>query len=171
MNRPWISASRNLFLRTTARQCSLTRARLTVQFRRNLTQSVVRPISFKGIFRSSNEEKRQVLLEQDNLFHVLSKSPLPEMRDRASMIKKYGTCPVCESEGHKNKPTYDCPDCGYPTHCCEEHHHQGREAHKEVCSVLRQVNEDDHDLRSGRSMKEFEFPSKKTKGFVETIVH
>ncbi|KAG1319429.1 hypothetical protein G6F62_011844 [Rhizopus arrhizus] len=83
------------------------------------------------------------------------------------MIKKYGTCPVCESEGHKNKPTYDCPDCGYPTHCCEEHHHQGREAHKEVCSVLRQVNEDDHDLRSGRSMKEFEFPS--AQGFDEAV--
>jgi hypothetical protein len=34
------------------------------------------------------------------------------------------------------------------------------EHHKHVCGVLREVNEDEHDLRSGRRMKEFEFPGK-----------
>lgn len=32
------------------------------------------------------------------------------------------------------------------------------EAHLEICDTLRQVNEDDHDLRSGRAYKEFEYP-------------
>jgi len=32
------------------------------------------------------------------------------------------------------------------------------EHHKHVCGVLREVNEDEHDLRSGRRLKEFEFP-------------
>jgi splicing suppressor protein 51 len=32
------------------------------------------------------------------------------------------------------------------------------EAHLEVCDILRQSNEDDHDLRSGRYFHEFKFP-------------
>lgn len=94
---------------------------------------------------------------------MLSKSPIAELKDRAAIINKYGVCPVCdthETPEHKKQPVYECPDCGYPTHCSEEHYHQGHEAHKEICHILREQNEDDHDLRSGRSMVEFEFPSK-----------
>lgn len=36
-----------------------------------------------------------------------------------------------------------------------------KEHHKHVCGTLREVNEDEHDLRSGRRMKEFEFPGNK----------
>ena len=32
------------------------------------------------------------------------------------------------------------------------------EAHLEVCETIRQINEDDHDLRSGRFFREFEYP-------------
>lgn len=32
------------------------------------------------------------------------------------------------------------------------------ESHMEICDTLRQVNEDDHDLRSGRFFPEFEYP-------------
>lgn len=32
------------------------------------------------------------------------------------------------------------------------------EAHLEVCETLRQINEDDHDLRSGRMFPEFDYP-------------
>ncbi|OBZ84771.1 Protein MSS51, mitochondrial [Choanephora cucurbitarum] len=137
---------------------------------RQLTQSIVRPISFKGLFGGNNGAKQtqNQLLDQDNLFHVLSQSPLPEMRDRAAIINKYGVCPVCDEQGHKQKPTFDCPDCGYPTHCCEEHYEQGKAAHQhENCGILRQQNEDDHDLRSGRPMREFEFPS--AQGFDEAV--
>ncbi|KAK1920531.1 hypothetical protein P3342_008292 [Pyrenophora teres f. teres] len=49
------------------------------------------------------------------------------------------------------------PDCGIPVYCCEEHWADDYEAHLEVCDVLRQSNEDDHDLRSGRFFKEFQF--------------
>ncbi|KAI8095676.1 zinc-finger of mitochondrial splicing suppressor 51-domain-containing protein [Thamnidium elegans] len=137
------------------------------------TQSVIRPISFKGIFggKKTDTEENKLVLEQDNLFHVLSKSPLPEMRDRAAIINKYGVCPVCDTHHqeheHKKNPVYDCPDCGYPTHCSEEHYHQGKQAHQEVCSILREINEDDHDLRSGRPMREFEFPT--AQGFDEAV--
>lgn len=170
----FIPTSRNLLRNQTRRTStcmislkSLPKPSNAVQ-KRFLTQSVVRPISFKGIFGGKNEEpEKKLILEQDNLFHVLSKSPLPEMKDRAAIVNKYGVCPVCDThhEEHeaKKKPTYDCPDCGYPTHCSEDHYHQGYQAHHaDNCAILREINEDDHDLRSGRPMREFEFPSKYT---------
>lgn len=134
--------------------------------KRLISQSVACPISFKNIFATQPEKEPEntIIMEQDNLFHILSKSPIPEMRDRAAIVKKYGVCPVCDThcEGHEEKkqPVYECPDCGYPTHCSEEHYHQGKDAHQETCKILREINEDDHDLRSGRPMREFEFPSK-----------
>jgi splicing suppressor protein 51 len=116
-----------------------------------------------GSGKAQDPEKNKIILEQDNLFHVLSQSPLADMRDRAAIINKYGVCPVCDThQEEKKRPVYDCPDCGYPTHCDEHHYQQGKEAHKAVCDILKQINEDDHDLRSGRPMREFEFPSKVT---------
>jgi splicing suppressor protein 51 len=52
---------------------------------------------------------------------------------------------------------FECPDCGIPVYCCEEHWADDYEAHLGICDVLRQSNEDDHDLRSGRFFKEFQF--------------
>ncbi|RIA80287.1 zinc-finger of mitochondrial splicing suppressor 51-domain-containing protein, partial [Glomus cerebriforme] len=103
------------------------------------------------------------ILSQDNLFHPLSASPFEDLRHRYKQICEYGSCPVCLSKENeeKNKPKYECPDCGYPTHCSLEHYLQDKEQHKNLgtCSMLRQANEDEHDLRSGRTMIEFEFPS------------
>lgn len=53
---------------------------------------------------------------------------------------------------------FECPDCGIPVSCTEEHWADDYEAHLEICDTLRQVNEDDHDLRSGRFFPEFEYP-------------
>lgn len=53
---------------------------------------------------------------------------------------------------------FECPDCGIPVACCEEHWADDYEAHLEICDTLRQINQDDHDLRSGRSFPEFEYP-------------
>jgi splicing suppressor protein 51 len=50
---------------------------------------------------------------------------------------------------------FECPDCGTPVYCCEEHWADDYEAHLEICDTLRQINEDDHDLRSGRVFEEF----------------
>jgi mitochondrial splicing suppressor protein 51 len=54
--------------------------------------------------------------------------------------------------------SFECPDCGIATYCSEEHWEDDYEAHMEICDILRQINEDDHDLRSGRYFSEFEYP-------------
>ncbi|KAI6977403.1 hypothetical protein KC337_g3886 [Hortaea werneckii] len=53
---------------------------------------------------------------------------------------------------------HECPDCGIPVSCCAEHFADDYASHLEVCDVLRQINEDDHDLHSGRFFPEFEYP-------------
>jgi splicing suppressor protein 51 len=53
---------------------------------------------------------------------------------------------------------FECPDCGIPVSCSEEHWADDYEAHLEICDSLREINEDDHDLRSGRFFPEFEYP-------------
>jgi len=53
---------------------------------------------------------------------------------------------------------FECPDCGIPVSCSEEHWADDYEAHLEICDTLREINEDDHDMRSGRFFPEFEYP-------------
>jgi len=53
---------------------------------------------------------------------------------------------------------FECPDCGIPVSCSEEHWVDDYESHLEICDTLREINEDDHDLRSGRFFPEFEYP-------------
>ncbi|CDS02681.1 hypothetical protein LRAMOSA00086 [Lichtheimia ramosa] len=179
----WRPASRTLacswhgLTRThVARRATAISARSTISRTPNHALTATRAISLKSLFTPKSKKHEQptetskVMLEPDNLFHMLSKSPIAELKDRAAIINKYGVCPVCdthETPEHKKQPVYECPDCGYPTHCSEEHYHQGHEAHKEICHILREQNEDDHDLRSGRSMVEFEFPT--AQGFDETV--
>ncbi|KAF5324765.1 hypothetical protein D9611_004558 [Ephemerocybe angulata] len=113
------------------------------------------------------------LLTEDNLFHPFSKSPFPAIRARGEAIKKLAPCPVCHSAscaaGHDHSPKavkFECPDCGWPTHCSEEHWKEDEE-HKKYCNRLREANEDEHDLRSGRKLREFELPG--PQGFEETV--
>lgn len=105
---------------------------------------------------------------QDDMFHPLSSSPFPELRARAQSIKKMSHCPVCthvhtSGKDKINTPTqpkmveFDCPDCGYPTHCSENHWRVDEE-HRRYCSRLREINEDDHDLRSRRQKIEYVLP-------------
>lgn len=42
--------------------------------------------------------------------------------------------------------------------CSEQHFVSDYESHLEICHVLRQINEDDHDLVSGRFFPEFDYP-------------
>lgn len=123
----------------------------------------------------------RTLLTQDNLFHPFSKSPIPEMRERALFTKQHAYCPhpahhrtrvptsPNDPESRKQAEdatgaeppahvSFECPDCGTATYCCEEHWADDYEAHMEICETLRQINEDDHDLRSGRYFSEFEYP-------------
>jgi splicing suppressor protein 51 len=106
------------------------------------------------------------ILSEDNLFHPFSKSPFPAVRARGEAIQQLAPCPVCSSShSHVHEQTqaqpkavkFECPDCGWPTHCSEEHWKEDPE-HQKYCSRLREVNEDEHDLRSGRRLREFELP-------------
>ena len=121
----------------------------------------------------------RTVLRADNLFHPFSRSPIPEMRQRAVYTKQHAYCPhpihqatraplsphdpeARKLPGKSAQPpahvSFECPDCGIATYCCEEHWQDDYEAHLEICDTLRQINEDDHDLRSGRWFPEFEYP-------------
>ncbi|KAJ6547078.1 zinc-finger of mitochondrial splicing suppressor 51-domain-containing protein [Mycena capillaripes] len=114
------------------------------------------------------------LLTADNLFHPFSKSPFPMLRARGEAIKKIAPCPVCTTSHEQGHPhvqepenvQFECPDCGWPTHCSEEHWKEDQE-HQKYCMRLREANEDEHDLRSGRRMFEFELPG--PQGYEEAI--
>ena len=119
-----------------------------------------------------------VRLSQDDLFHPFSKSPVPEFRRRAAFMKQHAYCPHPDHQATKlptvaAKPeeagaatgtqapahvNFECPDCGLPVYCCEEHWQDDYEKHLEICDTLRQINEDDHDLRSGRVFTEAILP-------------
>lgn len=110
------------------------------------------------------------LLTEDNLFHPFSKSPFPAVRARGGAIQQLAPCPVCAgSHTHIHAHTqaqpravkFECPDCGWPTHCSEEHWKEDTE-HEKYCHRLREANEDEHDLRSGRRLHEFELPGEQT---------
>ncbi|KAF4604130.1 translational activator for mitochondrial COX1 [Pleurotus pulmonarius] len=108
------------------------------------------------------------VLTEDNLFHPFSKSPFPPVRARGEAIQSLAPCPVCSSHDHAHPhahieaqpktATFECPDCGWPTHCSEEHWAEDDEHHEKYCTRLREANEDEHDLRSGRRFREFELP-------------
>jgi mitochondrial splicing suppressor protein 51 len=124
------------------------------------------------------ETEGRPLLLPNNLFHPFSASPSPEIRRRAAFIKQNAYCPhpdhhqtrlpmnPDDAEARKSVKgplppahvSFECPDCGIPVSCSEEHWVDDYESHLEICDTLREINEDDHDLRSGRFFPEFEYP-------------
>lgn len=124
----------------------------------------------------------RVLLRSDNLFHSFTNSPSPAIRRRAAFMRQNAYCPhpshqrtrqpTAPDDPENRKPVpnsaapasppahvkFECPDCGIPVSCCEEHWVDDYESHLEICDTLRQINEDDHDLRSGRFFPEFDYP-------------
>jgi splicing suppressor protein 51 len=148
------------------------------------TAQVEEPDNFERHNQPPNEygEYRlhpRTILRPDNLFHPFSKSPIPEIRQRAAFTRQHAYCPhpIHQQTREPISPTdpearktasdiaqppahvqFECPDCGIATYCCEEHWADDYEAHLEICDTLQQINEDDHDLRSGRWFPEFEYP-------------
>ncbi|KAK7712421.1 translational activator for mitochondrial COX1 [Diaporthe eres] len=119
--------------------------------------------------------EKQVLTE-DNLFHSYTDSPIPEIRQRAAFMRQHAYCPCPDHRptrlSESGQPLrqdaetaplppahvdFECPDCGVPVYCSKEHWMADYEAHLEICDTLRQINEDDHDLRSGRFFPEFQY--------------
>jgi splicing suppressor protein 51 len=121
------------------------------------------------------EEPRPRVLREDDLFHPFTTSPIPEIRRRAAFMRQHAHCPHPDhrptriSESASGAPTsstgnlpaahvdFECPDCGIPVYCSKEHWMTDYENHLQICDTLRQINEDDHDLRSGRVFPEFDF--------------
>ncbi|KAH8843478.1 hypothetical protein MCOR27_001337 [Pyricularia oryzae] len=119
--------------------------------------------------------KPETKLSQDDLFHPMSESPIPSMRQRAAYIRQHAYCPHPDHrmsrvtpDGEVQPPAenatqspahvdFECPDCGVPVYCSKEHWMDHYEEHLEICDVLKQINEDDHDLRSGRFFPEFQY--------------
>lgn len=129
------------------------------------------PRHFFNLFRKKaadekNPDEPVPLLTEDNLVHPFSKSPFAQVRARGEAIKGLAPCPVCASshehvhahtQAQAKTVAFECPDCGWPTHCSEEHWKEDKE-HDKYCKRLREANEDEHDLRSGRRLWEFELP-------------
>ncbi|KAI0016691.1 zinc-finger of mitochondrial splicing suppressor 51-domain-containing protein [Xylariomycetidae sp. FL0641] len=124
----------------------------------------------------AGEPERPLVLRPDDLFQSFTNSPIPDMRRRAAFIRQHAYCPhpdhrptrTPESADASRAPLssgsqapahvdFECPDCGVPVYCSEKHWAEDYEAHLQVCDTLRQINEDDHDLRSGRFFPEFEY--------------
>ncbi|KAI6043144.1 zinc-finger of mitochondrial splicing suppressor 51-domain-containing protein [Pisolithus marmoratus] len=126
-------------------------------------QSAGRYRTFLNLFRNPRPTSQPLpTLSDNNLFHPFSKSPFPAVRARGEAIQSLALCPVCTSDPKHagevpSRVKYECPDCGWPTHCSEEHWRVDEE-HEKYCSRLREVNEDEHDLRRGRKMREFQLP-------------
>lgn len=114
------------------------------------------------------------VLRPDDLFHSFTKSPIPEIRRRSAFIRQHAYCPHPDHRPTRlpanpadaetstgNQPPahvdFECPDCGIPVACSKQHWAEHYEAHLEICDTLREINEDDHDLRSGRFFPEFEY--------------
>jgi splicing suppressor protein 51 len=116
-------------------------------------------------------------LSEDDLFHPFTDSPVPEFRRRAAFMRQHAHCPHPDHHATKmqtvaptggepetagNMPPahvdFECPDCGFPVYCTKEHWMDDYENHLKVCDTLRQINEDDHDLRSGRVFTEGNLP-------------
>lgn len=121
------------------------------------------------------EQNSSLLLAPNDLFHPFSRSPIAEIRRRAAYLKRHAYCPhpdhrqtrlpnsPYDPESRKSMTSgvppahvdFECPDCGIPVYCSEDHWADDFESHIELCELLRQINEDDHDLRSGRDFPEF----------------
>jgi splicing suppressor protein 51 len=124
------------------------------------------PRRFFNLFRKKTDEEQTstpthpleqdskfLRLAQDNLFHPLITSPILNIRKKAMAIKSLAVCPT---SGLLERNEFTCPNCGFPTHCSEEHYKLDQERHeRETCDTLRQINEDLHDMQSGRQFPEF----------------
>ena len=119
------------------------------------------------------------VLLQNDLFHSFSSSPIPAIRKRAAFMKHHAYCPhpshhqirvatspadleSRKADGTTTQPpahvNFECPDCGVPVYCSQGHWEDDYEQHLEICETLKEINQDDHDLHSGRYFGEFEYP-------------
>jgi splicing suppressor protein 51 len=147
-----------------------------LQPRSNLDSGYIHPLSHEAGQQHSRQDQTSPLLRPNDLFHSFTNSPSPHIRRRAAVIRQNAYCPHPEHQPTRAATTphdaetrktgamppahvrYECPDCGIPVSCSLEHFASDYESHLLLCDTLRQINEDDHDLVSGRMFPEFEMP-------------
>ncbi|UKZ51954.1 hypothetical protein TrVGV298_005721 [Trichoderma virens] len=95
-------------------------------------------------------------LSPDDLFHPFSESPVPEFRRRAAYMRQHAYCPHPDHK-HARVPL-DASTVDDAAPATGEHWMDDYENHLKICDTLRQINEDDHDLRSGRVFHEGNLP-------------
>lgn len=148
------------------------------------TQAAPRNDYYETSLGHASSQTKRELLRPGNLFHSFTNSPSPAIRRRAAYMRQHAYCPhpshqrtrqptaPSDLENRKPEPSpeapvvasppahvrFECPDCGVPVSCCEEHWADDYESHLEICDTLREINEDDHDLHSGRFFPEFDYP-------------
>ena len=126
--------------------------------------------------QAETAQASNILLQPNNLFHPFTDSPSPQIRKRAAFMRQNAYCPHPDHQAtraalspHDTESRkvgavppahvrYECPDCGIPVSCSEDHFASDYESHLEICDSLREINEDDHDLHSGRVFTEFDWP-------------
>ena len=119
----------------------------------NLLRKKSEPESPSKTVHPLEENSKYLRLAQDNLFHPLISSPILNIRKKAMAIKSLAVCPT---SGLLEGNEFTCPNCGFPTHCSEEHYQLDQDRHeRQSCDTLRQINEDLHDMQSGRQFPEF----------------
>jgi hypothetical protein len=116
-------------------------------------------------------------------FIPLESSPHASLRELHNDCVQYSSCPVClslhdklpeeewdsmqaipggtsrQTVGPKSRlrPSYTCPESGWPTHCSREHWEEDAK-HQELIPALRQWIEDEHDAKCSRRHWEMAFP-------------
>lgn len=117
----------------------------------------------QNVGATSTAAASEPLLQQDNLLHPLSESPVPAMRVKAERIKSLSRSPLLNASVQ-----FECVRSGWPTHHDQAEYDSDSSQHARYWPTLKQVNEDEHDLRSGRPLAEFEgMPG--TQPYEETI--
>lgn len=177
-SKAWLSDSFPTSTKTFRASLSTNRRLQKPEVETDLNKRVYRNLPYQHLDVGDVQQGNSIL-RPDNLFHSFSKSPSPAIRKKAAYIKQHAYCPHPDhrqtrmpsygpDDPESRKPAsggiapahakFECPDCGIPLYCSEEHWMDDYEAHLEVCEVLKTINEDEHDLRSGRFFSEFEYP-------------
>ena len=105
----------------------------------------------KNDAHTTSNKPKVAILSQDNLFHPLSSSPIPAIRAKADRIKSQATSPL-----YRLPVAFDCLHSGWPTHASQQEWAADAEQHDKYWPRLKEANEDEHDLRSGRQVTELD---------------
>ncbi|KAJ5269874.1 hypothetical protein N7505_005632 [Penicillium chrysogenum] len=98
----------------------------------------------------------RAVLKPDNLFHSFSNSPSPAIRKRAEFIKQNAFCPHPSHQQTRAAVSPHDPEARKTTD----------DTNLPPGPFALRINEDDHDLHSGRFFREFHYPGPQDDNFV-----